>query len=172
MIHIVVTGSECTGKTTLARALAGHYETSCVPEFVRRFVAEKGVTPDAEDVTAVARGQMALQDKHSAAAATLLVHDTDLLSTVVYSTHYYDGCPAWIEPELRARAADLYLLAGIDVPWVADGEQRDRGDRREEMQALFRDALSSRGFPFVELRGDRAERLTGAIRAVDRVLNA
>jgi len=170
VIHVVVTGSECTGKTTLAEALARHYETACVPEFVRDFVADKGAPPDAEDVTAIARGQIALRDKHAAATTNLLVHDTDLLSTVVYSNHYYGDCPAWIESALRERAADLYLLAGIDVPWVADGDQRDRGHRREEMQALFRDALVSRELPFAELSGRREERLTAAIAAVERLL--
>ena len=35
MIRVVVTGSECTGKTTLAEELATHYETVRVPEFAR-----------------------------------------------------------------------------------------------------------------------------------------
>ena len=65
------------------------------------------------------------------------------------------------------RAADLYLLADIDVPWVADGEQRDRGDRREEMQALFRDALVSRGLRFVEVSGSHEGRLSAAATAID-----
>jgi nicotinamide riboside kinase len=69
----------------------------------------------------------------------------------------------------RARAADLYLLLDIDVPWVPD-PARDRGDRREEMHALFRNALVSFGLPFVEIRGDWDARLASACRAVDALL--
>ncbi len=169
MIRVVVTGSECTGKTTLARALAGHYGTVWVPEHARQFVRDKGAAPACEDVAAIARGQIALEDSRAAGAPTLLIQDTDLLSTVVYSRHYYGACPGWIEEALRGRLADLYLLAGIDVPWRPDGDQRDRGDRREEMQALFRRALEALGATKVEIEGPRAERLAAATRAVDRL---
>ncbi|MCH7825440.1 MAG: ATP-binding protein, partial [Acidobacteria bacterium] len=125
MKRVVVTGSECTGKTTLAGALARHYQVPWVPEFARRFVSEKGAAPAFADVEAIARGQVALEDEVAATASTLLIQDTDLLSTVVYSHHYYGACPAWVEAALQERCADLYLLAGIDVPWVADGDQRE-----------------------------------------------
>ena len=169
-IRVVVTGSECTGKTTLARALAGHYGVPWVPEYVRQFVLDAGRAPVFEDVAPIARGQMALEDSLAAGASGLLVQDTDLLSTVVYSRHYYGACPAWVEDALRGRLADLYLLAGIDVPWQPDGDQRDRGHRREEMQELFRQALRSRNARTVEVRGSRAERLALAARQIDRLL--
>ena len=170
MIRVVVTGSECTGKTTLAEALAERYGTARVPEYARRFVADKGAAPTRADVEAIARGQIALEDSLAADADRLLVQDTDLLSTVVYSRHYYGDCPDWVEEASRARAGDLYLLAGSDVPWAPDGDQRDRGDRREEMQELFRRELIGRGLAFVEIHGSPAERLAAAIGAIDRLL--
>ncbi len=165
--RIVATGSECTGKTTLAEALAQHYQVPWVPEFARRFVTEKGAPPVFADVEAIARGQVALEDDVAATTSTLLIQDTDLLSTVVYSHHYYGACPAWVEAALLERCADLYLLAGIDVPWAPDGNQRDRGDRRQQMQDLFRQALLDRGLPFCEIEGSveaRVERAVGVIR--------
>ena len=170
MIRVVVTGSECTGKTTLAKALAEHYGAPWVPEYARHIVLEKGAAPVYRDVAAIARGQIALEDSLAAGASNLLIQDTDLLSTVVYSRHYYGGCPGWLEDGLRDRAADLYLLADIDVSWVADGEQRDRGDRREEMQALFRRALIERGLRFVEIRGSCDNRSRIAVEAIDKLL--
>lgn len=167
MIRIVVTGSECTGKTTLAEGLAEHYQTVFVPEYVRQFVLAKGTPPEAKDCEAIARGQIALEDEMAKQAENLLIQDTDLLSTVVYSRHYYGDCPQWIDDALRERAADLYLLCGIDVPWVADGGQRDRRDRREEMQKLFRRALVDRGFNFSDISGDHEHRLELAISVID-----
>ncbi len=167
MIRIVVTGSECTGKTTLARALAKHYETVWVPEYARQFVAKTGTVPKFRDVESIARGQLELEDSLAAEANQLLVLDTDLLSTIVYSRHYFGDCPQFIEVALHERAGDLYLLADIDLPWVAEGQQRDRGDRREEMQELFRQALRDRGLSFVDIRGSCARRLELAIAAID-----
>jgi NadR type nicotinamide-nucleotide adenylyltransferase len=172
MLRVVVTGSECTGKTTLAEALAEHYGSVFVPEYVRQYVSEKGAAPEYRDVEAIARGQIELENRPAAEASRLLVQDTDLLSTVVYSRHYYGSCPQWIEYVLRARAADLYLLADIDVPWAPDGDQRDRGDRREEMQQLFRQALIDRRLEFTEIRGPRGDRLETAISAIDELLVA
>ncbi len=171
VIRVVVTGSECTGKTTLAEALAAHYETVWVPEYAREYVRERGAAPGYEDVDAIARGQIALEDEKAIAAARLLVQDTDLLSTVVYSHHYYGDCPEWVEAALLERAADLYLLSYIDVPWIPDGDQRDRGDRREEMHALFRGALKNRRLHFGEFSGPGRERLEAAAAEVDRLLS-
>lgn len=169
MIRVAVVGSECTGKTTLATALAAHYQTVWVPEFARRFVIDKGAAPELEDVDAIARGQIALEDERAGEASRLLIKDTDLFSTVLYSHHYYGDCPHWVEDALEKRVADLYLLADIDIPWVADGEQRDRGDRREEMHELFRNALVDRHLTFAEIHGSRGERLGAAVSLIDRL---
>ena len=169
MIRVVVTGSECTGKTTLAEELARELRTVMVPEFARRFVVDAGRSPTVGDVESIARGQLAAEEAAATKARRVLVLDTDLLSTVIYSRHYYGGCPGWIEEEASRRAGDLYLLADIDVPWRPDGV-RDRGHRREEMQRLFRDELERRRLRFVDVTGDPRRRLAGACAAVDAVL--
>lgn len=170
MIRIVVTGSECTGKTTLSRALAEHYRTVVVPEAVREFVDAKGAAPEYEDVDAIARLHMEIADTAARSARDILIFDTDLMSTWLYSHHYYGDCPSWVDEVLTRHPGHLYLLAGIDVPWVPDGDQRDRGHMREEMQALFRDELVRRGFQFIEIEGSREERMKQATRAVDALV--
>ena len=119
---VVVTGSESTGKTTLASDLARHFRTAWVPEYARTYLSEKtaatGLPLDATDVEPIARGQMSAEDRGAAEARGLLVLDTDLVSTIVYARHYYRSCPPWIEQAARDRRADLYLLCDIDVPWI------------------------------------------------------
>ncbi len=170
MIRVAVTGSECTGKTTLAQALARHYDAAMAPEFVREWVAAAGRAPRAGDVEAIAHGQLAAEERAAAQGGRLVVLDTDLMSTLVYSRHYYGDCPAWVDRAVSARAADLYLLANIDVPWQPDGPYRDRGHLRGEMQRLFRDELERRQLAFVNVRGDHETRMATATRAVDRLL--
>ncbi len=170
MIRIAVTGSECTGKTALVNMLAKHYGTVVVPEYVRLFVEDNQRAPEASDVEAIALGQLELERERVESAHRLLLLDTDLLSTMVYSHHYFGGCPTWIEETLLERPADLYLLCDIDVPWVPDGNQRDRGDRREEMQQLFCNALVDRELAFIDVQGSVAERVDLATRAIDTIL--
>jgi NadR type nicotinamide-nucleotide adenylyltransferase len=169
LIRVVLTGSECTGKSTLARELADHYDAELVPEFLRDFAAQKGSPLELADADEIARGQIALEDEHAARARGLLIQDTDLLSSVVYNGHYYGQCPAWIVDAARERSPDLYLLLEIDVPWVPDGV-RDRETRREEIQQLFRDAVAASGSSFVVIQGTWEQRSELARAAIDRLL--
>jgi NadR type nicotinamide-nucleotide adenylyltransferase len=167
--RVVLTGSESTGKTTLAHRLAKHYRTSVSREFVREYAIARGNQLGFEDHGPIARGQMAAEDEAVASAKRVAFIDTDLVSTVVYCEHYFGRCPAWIIEAAAARAADLYLLMNIDVPWVAD-PARDRGDRRPEMHALFRGRLDAMRLPYVEIGGDWDARFAAAVRAVDTLL--
>ena len=171
-IVVTVTGSESTGKTTLARDLASHFRTVWVPEYSRQHADEKtaatGAPLDAGDVEPIARGQIAAEDRGLAAAPGLLILDTDLVSTTIYARHYYGSCPAWIDDAARARRADLYLLCDIDVPWIADAV-RDSPHVREHLHARFVRALETLGAPFVTIRGSWGERLVMAIAAVSSV---
>ena len=167
---VVVIGPECTGKTTLARELAEHVGVAWVPEFARAFVDRARRPVRFDDVDAIGRGQQAAEDEARRRDPRLLVLDTDLVSTWVYSRHYYGDCPSWIEGAARERRADLYLLLGTDVPWVAEGDQREQPHRREELYALFRQALEQLDASFVEVRGTWAERRAAAIAAVETLL--
>ena len=174
MKRVVVTGSECTGKTTLAGDLARQFGTVCVAEYAREYldrkVATTGLPLDERDVEPIARGQIVAEDRGAATAKGLLVLDTDLVSTTVYARHYYGACPAWIDQAARDRRGDLYLLCDIDVPWVADSV-RDRPHHREHIHALFVEALNTLGAPYVLIRGSWAARLTTAVAAVSEVLD-
>src|SRR6185369_4329508 len=59
VIRVVVIGSESTGKSELARALAAHYGTAWAAEYVRDYMDAKGGALDADDVEPIARGQIA-----------------------------------------------------------------------------------------------------------------
>jgi NadR type nicotinamide-nucleotide adenylyltransferase len=165
---VVVTGSECTGKTTLARNLAARFNASHSDEYVRRYLDLKASPLDASDVDAIARGQMDEEDTAFGAGMRVVIKDTDLVSTVVYARHYYGGCPAWIERAARERLGDLYLLLHPDVPWVADGLQRDRPAARDELHQLFAQALAALGAHVVDVTGDWPARLARATAAVEQ----
>lgn len=174
LVKIVLFGPESTGKTTLAQDLAAHYDTLWVPEYAREYLQNKWDrvqrTCEAEDLLPIARGQMRLENELTARARRLLVCDTDLLETKVYSEAYYLG---YCDPELEKHALenhyDLYLLTYIDVPWEKD-DLRDRPDQRREMFEYFRAALEENQRRFVILKGSREQRLKTAISHIDNLL--
>lgn len=169
LTRVVLTGSESVGKTTLAAQLAAHYGARVVPEFVRGYAAKKGAPLDFTDHGPIAHGQMAFEDRFIAHGGRLLLHDTDLVSTVVYCYHYFGRCPDFIEEAAITRRPAMYLLLDIDVPWVAD-TVRDRGDRRSEVQQLFVDTLVRLHAPVTRIGGSWQQRLATAITTIDGLL--
>ena len=174
LTRICVTGPESTGKTTLARRLAEWLDTEWVPEGSRVYAERKGAPLTAADVGPIAREHIALADaaeeRARARGASLLVLDTDLVSTVVYARHYYGAVPRWVERAERERRAELYLLCDVDVPWIPDGI-RDQPETREELLAAFRRALERRSAHLASVRGDWNERWARASEAVRNLLD-
>ena len=172
--RVCLIGAECTGKTRLAEDLARHFATVCVPEYAREY-AERVARPlTYMDVGAIAEGQIALNEsatRDARPATRVIILDTDLISTVVYSRHHYGHCPEWIEREARNRRADLYLLLDIDVPWVAD-PARDSGERRDQLHDEFRETLEEFEARYELVSGEWKERLRHAIRAIEATLQS
>lgn len=166
---IVLYGPESTGKSTLARRLAGHYQTQFVPEFARDYIDERGNQFGYDDMAPIALGQRQLEDVAVKTANAVLFCDTDAITTLIYSRHYFGKCPPLVEQLADERRYDLYLLLDIDLPWEAD-PQRDLPHRRQEFYTLFRNELESRRIPFIAIDGLGETRLQNAIRSVDGFL--
>ncbi len=166
---IVLFGPESTGKTTLAAQLAAHYRTEWVPEFSRFYQEQKGAPPDLSDVLPIAEGQLRWEAQARPRANGLLICDTDILETKVYSEAYNGTVPPALLRAVEAHPGDFYLLADIDLPWVPDGI-RDRPDAREEMYHRFQRELQERRLPFAAISGNPRERFEKAVRAIDAFL--
>ena len=162
--RIVLTGSESTGKTTLAEGLANHFGLTWVPEFSRGYAEARGGILTAADVEPIARGQLEAETV-ALAGQGATVFDTDLVSTVVYAKHYYGDVPAWIGRKIHSYPPSLYLLCHIDLPWISDGI-RDRPTDREATQERFRRALREFGLESLVVRGSGPHRLAQAVEAV------
>ena len=166
LYRVCLIGPECTGKTLLAQRLAEHYETAWAPEFAREFALEVARPLTLADVDPIGRGQLAGEDLAALDANDILILDTDLVSTAVYSNYYYSAVPQWIVTESKRRLADLYLLMDIDVPFQLD-PARDAEEHRVEHAHAFRRALEDLGADYVVIGGDWEERFRRAVAAID-----
>jgi HTH-type transcriptional repressor of NAD biosynthesis genes len=175
-LRIVLFGAECTGKTALAEALAVRFDEPWSSEFVREFWDAHGGCVTAADLDAIARGQIAAEEAAVARARRVVFHDTDLLTCVLWDDLLFPGaCPPWAraEAELRARGVALWLLCDTDLPWSPD-PQRCFPDPvgRAMCRRLWREAVETRGLPFVAINGAGSQRVSRAITAVERRLAA
>lgn len=166
--RIVVTGPECTGKTTLAAELAVHLGAPWVPEASRDYAIgalRAGRPLGADDVEHIARRAIAAEDAALAGTPARLVLDTDLLSTVAYARHYYGSSSAWLDAEARRRSTGFYLLCAPDIPWAPDGI-RDRPEHRVEMFEYFASVLGEFGVHHISVRGLGSARTEAALAAL------
>ena len=170
-LRVVLTGPECSGKTTLASALARRFRAPWIAEAARGYAEEVKRELTAADAELIAQRTIDADDAALAAHPPLLLLDTDLISTVVYVRHYYGPCPAWIEDEARARRADLYLLCAPDLPWTADGV-RDRPDGRAELFGLFEAAMREFGCTTADVAGTGLVRERAALAAATALVSA
>lgn len=171
-MKIVTYGAESTGKTSLAKALANHFDTAWVPEFARVYLQEKydnsGEICAYNDLMPIAEGQLTLEkEKQQQAKHDLLFCDTNPLQTYYYGKAYFEN---FQHKELwtlaTAQNYDFYFLTYIDTPWEED-DLRDKPEEREEMHLHFKNSLDENNLPYCLLKGNKNERLQKAIAKIE-----
>lgn len=170
-LRVALLGAECTGKTQLAQALAPRLaretglRVTWVPEHLRLWCDQVGRTPQAHEQASILRAQ---HERIEAAAAThdLVICDTTALMTAVYSRLIF--ADRSLEPRavlLQQRMAFTLLMA-VDLPWEADGLQRDGEHVREPVDKALRELLIARRLPWAVVGGAGPARLDNAVDAL------
>ena len=95
-IKVVLFGPESTGKSTLAKELADHYNSIYIEEYAREYLQKKYDLNQEicsyDDFIPIAKGQIRLENEASKKCNSILFCDTDLLTTKIYSEIYFDKC--------------------------------------------------------------------------------
>ena len=161
--RVAILGAESSGKSTLAEALARHYDTAWVPEYLREFVDTRGRVPFESDQYPIARTQREREDEAAARAARFLFCDTTPLMTALYSRQYWGR----VDPQL-ARLDGVHdyawtFVTAPDSPWEPDGLQRESEEVRQKVHAMLIATLAERGISYVLLEGAVEERVATAV---------
>lgn len=157
--RIAILGAESSGKSTLSEALARHYGTVWVPEYLREFVDTRQRVPHEDDQFGIALTQRAREDAAAARARRFLFCDTTPLMTALYSRVYWGRVDAQLARlDLRHDYAFTFVTAP-DAPWEPDGLQRESEEVRELVHRMLLEELRQRGIAYVLLRGDLPQRM-------------
>ena len=171
MKRIVLTGAECTGKSTLAKALSCHYGEPYTTEFVRDYVDQLDRELIQADLEEIFCGQIATEDAGWAKSKHFVIHDTNLLSSIIYANHYFNTTCDWVNEAFLKRNYTLYLLCSPKgIRWEEDPGQRDGPSAREDLHSIFKENLEKLKLSYFELNGDESLRLSQAIKVIDEVL--
>ena len=161
---IAIVGAESTGKTALSLALAAKLGGVAVPELLRAWCDREGRTPRPDEQAAIAAAQTAAIDA-AALTAKVVVCDTTALMTAIYSDYLFQDASLYPAALAFHRRCALTLLTALDLPWVADGLQRDGPHVRAPVDTAIRLALASGGVGWQLVAGQGEARVQTALLA-------
>ena len=181
-LRVAIVGAESTGKSQLARALADalarefSLRVRVVDEYLREWCDVHARTPRADEQRGIARehaGRIARASAPGAGAdvdVDVVLCDTTPLMVAVYSDLLFDDRS--LEPIARAcqDTMDLTLLTSLDLPWVADGLQRDGPHVRAPVDERVRSRLMDWATPWSLVSGSGDARVASALDALRPVL--
>ena len=173
---VAVVGAESTGKTTLAAGLrdalcAEGRHVALVPEYLREFCDRECRTPRQSEQAHIATEQARRIDA-AASQHEIVIADTTALMIAVYSDIVFGDTSLYASAVEAHRRCGLTLLTALDLPWQADGLQRDGAHVQEPVVARLRATLQREAIPYGVVAGTGSDRLASALKAVRHTLNA
>jgi NadR type nicotinamide-nucleotide adenylyltransferase len=157
--RVAILGAESTGKSTLAAALATHYNTLWVPEYLREFVETHQRTPKETDQFFIAATQVRYEENAAKQARSFLFCDTTPLMTALYSRFYFGRIDAPLQALATTQAYDFTIVTPPTSPWVPDGLMRESPEVRQIIHDQLLDTLKSLAIPYLQVDGELEERV-------------
>jgi len=167
-VKIVISGPESTGKTEMAKHLAGICRVEYIPEYARTYVERLGRPYTYEDVEHIAREQERQLSEAVSRGDRIIIMDTYLVITKVWFREVYGRVPEWIDHRLEGSDIDLFLLCNYDLDWVSDPVRENPGPRRKVLFEQYRNEIELLGIPWELVSGTGPERFKNAKDAIKR----
>ena len=180
MLRVVLTGPECTGKTTLTEKLSHFYGIPFVPEFAVDYLNNKKNKEEKYtlgDLKMIAEGQtfsenMALLNT-SVQKKELTLCDTDILTIKIWADVVFGKKDETIESFVNVFAKgrkkeNIYLLSSPEgIAWEAHPLRENPNDR-DKLFGLYERLLKKQKVKYFILKGDLETRFDGAIKIIDK----
>jgi NadR type nicotinamide-nucleotide adenylyltransferase len=167
---IVVIGPESTGKSSLCKFLAQHYNTTWVAESARTYLEMHGINYNIADVAQMAKMQIAANDAEAYNTThSFIFCDTDMLVMQVWCEFVFNSCPPFILENLANSDTTFYLLAAPTIPWVRDNLREYPDEKtRQYLYQCYLHLVQETTKPFAVINATTfTEREAQAIAAID-----
>ena len=167
--RILILGPESTGKSTLAEDLSLYYEEPWVPEYAREYLDDLGREYCYEDMLAIGKGQVALEDAMAEKAEKYLFCDTDLRVIHIWSEHRFGKTDPWVMQQISERKYELILLTDTDLPWTPDPlREYPELEMRDYFFKKYLQLAKESGIQYFIISGDREKRLKVAAEGINQ----
>lgn len=160
--RILITGPESSGKTTLCRALATHFDTPWVSEYARSYLDQLDRPYEEADLLHIARGQRTVEEELSTQATNWLFCDTGPLVLRIWLREKFNQVYPALETAWQLHPYAGIILCAPDIPWEAD-PLRENPDDRDRLMKIYCSELNQASVPVLIVRGAMTERLKAAV---------
>ena len=162
MIRIAITGPESSGKTTLSKALADHFQVKWFPEHAREYLKKNGPNYSESDLLNIALQQNQERVKEEV-RDNILIYDTENLVLKIWSQIKYGHVTPEVISLVKNQYFDHYFLCSPEgVDWEED-PLREHPNNREELFSIYEVELKKLKVPFTVLKGSLTDRLEMAV---------
>lgn len=165
---VCISGTESTGKSTLAKRLAEHFNTVFVPEMARS-VVDTTASVTFEDLTTIAEVHATAINEAMTNSNKILIVDTDLNITRSYAAYLFQrslSVPLWVE---IANTFHLHLFLEPDCLFVQDGTRLSEAERNR-LSIYHKWQLDKNNIQYDTISGDWDQRFQTAVQIIDAML--
>jgi NadR type nicotinamide-nucleotide adenylyltransferase len=171
MHKIVICGPESTGKTTLTKQLAKHFNAQWVPEFARDYISNLNRDYTYNDVELIAKEQIKQWELYDSKKDELVFFDTGLIVTNTWFKEVYEKHPEWLDEKLSDYKPALYLLCYYDLEWEFDPiRENGSNEKRAYLFNKYLEEIKKIGCKYQIIKGFNQERFKLAIQTIERVI--
>ena len=155
--NIVFMGAPSSGKTTLCKFLANHFEEPWMHELGKQYWIDNQLNRrlTQKQLLEIAQLHILGEDKNMEKAKEFLFTDTNSITTYMFALDYYGQVDAELT-ELARQAEhryDHFFVCDIDIPYE-DTWERSGEVYRTQFQQVILDDLAIRGIKYIILSGD------------------
>lgn len=159
-MRILITGPECTGKSTLAQDLSAVLTIPVLHEHARTHLEEYGPDYQEADLLTIAREHHQLL--YTFPPEQPLILDTYLLNIKIWAEAKYGQADPWLIEHLGNIHFDHVLLTYPDLPWKQDG-LRENADSGLHYFNVFLAEMKKLDWTFAIIKGSGPSRLQSAL---------
>ena len=161
----IVTGSESSGKTSLAHALADELDLILVPEYARLYIDGLDRPYISDDLDVIAHQQV---EEWNLCYDKTPIFDTDILTTIIWYLDKFGKCPGYMLNHWLGQQRSFYLLCKPDFPWIPD-PQRENPHDRDRIFAMYFHFLNAYGKTFKIVSGPENDRIRSIMKFINKI---
>lgn len=157
---VVFVGTESTGKSTLAKAMAEELDTMWVHEYGRELWQSQGLTGSFADMLKIAQNHYKREEAATLHSRDFLFCDTNPWTTLQWNLMYDKTADARLYDFVeKIKDEYIWLLCHDDIEWVDDGTRELYGDKASNFQWQIIEGLEALGVDFHTVSGTVEKRV-------------